>query len=271
MQKVIIEDVQAAGLRFLGSAIKHDPSLIEPIKHSGAVELCKMIRGSHSQSQTVKSLLPPVATALMPSEFMDADIKKHIDAMKVAIDVPSTVQKSDIAALSAATAALGGHLGTAEGCRAAVQNRVGHVLQHAAGFAARQKHSEVAEVAAELSQVAKALAEKRAGAEHLARCGGVEMLLSLLTILKDESVPDSQAKRDGKTCISNKVYCAGMHILSMFCVATNSSICLRIHVMIDDRYIPAGIESNLIAQKCLMKATKYKRQAEDVTLGKRQV
>lgn len=88
MSKVVIyEDVQAAGLKLLGACLKQDPTLVEAIKFAGGIDMCKSIQNTHPSSAQIKTLLPPVAGALMPSDFLDKDVKETIETLNSAIMV----------------------------------------------------------------------------------------------------------------------------------------------------------------------------------------
>lgn len=193
MQKVMIyKDVQAAGLQLLGTILKQDPSTVEPIKFAGGIELCKSIRAAHSASTEIRLLLAPVASALMPADFLDADIKKAIESTNHGI------MDGDIQMTTDALANLNGLTTTADGSRSAVHNRISLSLQDVVGFVSNKKPAEVAELVSESSKLIKNICETRPGVTHIARCGGVEMLGSMLNTLANESVPDSPVKREGK-------------------------------------------------------------------------
>lgn len=86
MSKVVIyEDVQVAGLRLLKCCLEKDPNLVEPLKFAGAVEVCKSIQSHHASSPQVKALLPTIAGALMPSDFLNQDMKAALDAIQKAL------------------------------------------------------------------------------------------------------------------------------------------------------------------------------------------
>lgn len=194
MQKVVMyEDVQAAGLHLLGAVLKQDPSTVEPIKFAGGIELCKAIRSAHAGSNQIRILLAPVASALMPADFLDADIKRAIDT------VGHGILESDIPSTTDAVGSLSNLTSTADGVRVATHNRIGLALQDISGFSRGRNPAEVVEVVAEASKLARNICESRGGANHMARCGGVEIIGNMLDILGSKEVTDSPRRREGKT------------------------------------------------------------------------
>lgn len=86
-----------------------------------------------------------------------------------------------------------------EGIRSATNNRISVPFQRAANamLTASASPTEKANFAIEASKLMKNMCDTRVGSSHFARCGGQQILLRFLDVLKDPSVPDTAAKKEG--------------------------------------------------------------------------
>lgn len=191
LKVVIYEDVQAAGLQLLGACLKQNPALVEPIKFAGGIEVCKSIQSTHSSSAQIKTLLPPVANALMPSDFLDKDIKAAIETLNVAI------MDDQLARATVLISSLGGLVSSPEGARSAANNRISVPLQRVVNIMPHASGPDRVEFAIEVSKLMQQLCQSRAGLNHLSRCGGQSLLLTFLDVLADPALPDTPAKKEG--------------------------------------------------------------------------